>query len=101
MRPTRSIACFLVLIVVLGCQPALDIDVPREGDTVAILHEPGQVVLDIHSKMGIGKATVKPVGPWPERLVLRMHIRNLEGLTLMNSRVEVSSFLRSGPEVEY
>lgn len=101
MRSIATIGCWLASLGLIGCQPALEIDVPREGDTVAIVHEPGQVVLDIHSRMGIGKATVKPVGQWPERLVLRMHIRNLEGLTLMNSQVEVSSFLRSEPDVDY
>ena len=97
----RTIACLCVSLVAIGCQPSLEIEVPREGDTVEILHEPGQVVLGIHSEMGIGKATITPVDRWPERLVLRLHIRNLEGLTMMNSEVEVSSFLRCEPDVEY
>ena len=101
MKFIRIMACLCVLIVAIGCQPALEIEVPRAGDTVEIIHEPGQVVLDIRSEMGIGKATITPVGHWPERLVLRLHIRNLEGLTMMNSRVEVSSFLRSQPDVDY
>ena len=101
MRSIRIIACLCVSLVVIGCQPTLEMDVPRAGDTVEILHEPGRVVLDIHSEMGIGKATITPADHWPERLVLRLHIRNLEGLTLRNSRVEVSSFLRSEPEVDY
>ena len=101
MKPVRTIACLCLLVAGVGCQPSLEIEVPREGDTVEIVHEPDRVVLDIHSEMGIGQATVTPVGPWPEHLVLRLHIRNLEGLTLRNSRVEVSSFLRSTPEVDY
>ncbi|MHC4985389.1 MAG: hypothetical protein ACYTFO_04450 [Planctomycetota bacterium] len=97
----RTIACLCALLAAVGCQSAMEIEVPREGDTVEIIHEPGQTVLDIHSEMGIGKATITPAGQRPERLVLRLHIRNLEGLTMMNSQVEVSSFLRSQPEVEY
>ena len=101
MRSIRVIGCLCVSLMAIGCQPALEIDVPRAGDTIEIIHEADQVVLDIRSEMGIGKATITPVDRWPERLVLRLHIRNLEGLTLRNSRVEVSSFLRSEPDVEY
>ena len=97
----RCVAIGICLLVATGCQPALEIEVPRAGDTVEIIHEPEQVVLDIRSEMGIGKATITPADRWPERLVLRLHIRNLEGLTLQNSEVEVSSFLGSEPEVDY
>jgi len=95
------VAIGLCLLAATGCQPGLEIDVPRAGDTVEIIPEPDQTVLDIRSEMGIGKATITPVGGWPERLVLRLHIRNLEGLTLRNSAVEVASFLRSVPDVDY
>ena len=44
MKPMRTIACLCALFVAVGCQPALEIEVPREGDTVEIFLSPWKAI---------------------------------------------------------
>jgi len=99
--------CAACLLLVAACQravvrPALSVTTTRKGDKVEIVTAGNQSVLLVTSELGIGQATVKASnGVWPERLVLRFYLGDLEGLTLTNSRIHMSSFLGASGQTLY
>lgn len=57
------------------------IDCPKEGDRLKIIPQKEAVILEISSERGIGQATVqRTAGPWPKKVVLRLHLKGLESL---------------------
>ncbi|MEK6409463.1 MAG: hypothetical protein AABN34_21270 [Acidobacteriota bacterium] len=74
--------------------PVFQVSAAGAGDTVTIRVQEKAAVFDIHSRSGIGSATVELVsGPPPERIVLRLHLKGLEefrlsyGSTVVTARV--------------
>lgn len=88
----------------LGCEPVtVDVTLQRlAGDRAAIATTPTETVVTIHSERGVGRATITPVGAtWPEQLILRLHLRNLEGIDLSNGLWRLNSFLGADLAVPY
>jgi len=74
--------------------PQFDIATKKKEDrvTVAVANDKGTV--DIHSKSGIGSATITPTsGEWPKKVIVRFHLGGLErftvstGITILNGSV--------------
>ncbi len=70
--------------------PDARVTVMDRGDTVQV---------DIASTRGIGRATLEREGRWPGALILRLHLKGLEGLELMagTDTVRVSRPSSDGP----
>ncbi len=73
----------------------------KPGDDLIITGTPEEALLIIHSETGIGRATItRGDRAWPDRLVLRLHLRDLEGLELNNGMWRADSFLGNGPTID-
>ena len=63
--------------------PGVKFEGQRGADSSVVEAVEGGVRVAIHSERGIGRGTITRVGAhWPEKLVLRLHLKGLEGLTL-------------------
>jgi hypothetical protein len=101
-------APFILAAIMAGMLPGCDaptVDVTLErpaSDSVTVASTPAETVLTFHSEMGIGRATITPVDDaWPDRLVLRLHLKALEGIDLNNGQWRLNSFLGADLAVPY
>ena len=71
--------------------PQFDIATKNKEDqvTVAVANDKGTV--DIHSKSGIGSATITPTsGEWPKTVIVRFHLGGLERFALSAGKTILS-----------
>lgn len=63
----------------------------------AVVHDDGAgVAVDIRSPGGIGRVRLTPAaGAWPGRIVLRLHLRTLEGITFRQGELEIRAASRA------
>jgi len=76
--------------------PAFTVTAEGEGDEVTVSLEGETAIVNVHSRSGIGRAAVEQVsGAPPKTIVLRLHLKGLEGFRLAYDQtvitVEVSS----------
>jgi len=98
----RGLLLFFLWLPWLGCpRPAeFEIDGLAAGDRIDVRRAPGAVVLDVHSRRGMGRATVRPLsGGWPDTVRLRLYLRGLEGLEVSNGAVTLLGSI-STPDLE-
>jgi hypothetical protein len=81
---------WFVMLLCVGCTPVVEggrlfiVMTDRPDNQVALTVADNTAYFDIESKSGIGEATVQWVAGSPlERIVLRFHLRGLEGLRLV------------------
>jgi len=75
---------------------AYHITTSRPADTVTAVSGEAEVVFDIFSPSGIGRAEISQSdGRWPERIELRLHLRGLESLTVTYGDVVVQTAVSS------
>lgn len=75
---------------------ALTVKPAREGDAVRISVEGKVATLDVTSLRGIGGATItRKVEKWPEQIVLKVHLRGLESLTITVGKVALRASVLS------
>lgn len=96
---------FTLLIMSVGCGAAAapstsdapyTITTDKAGDAVTPAPGEGEVVFDITSKSGIGRAEIsRPDGQWPERVELRLHLQGLESLKVTYGDVVVHTAVPS------
>lgn len=56
--------------------------------SVSILSLKNRTIFEVRSSLGIGRSKVKLLeGAWPERVVLKLYLSGLEGLTVSGSRL--------------
>jgi hypothetical protein len=104
---TRYIICWLAACalaisrIVSGQAPAPEVSVFQikaegGGASVAISIQDQTTVFDIHSRSGIGSATVEHVsGPRPEKIVVRLHLKGLEEFRLSYDRMVTTARVSS------
>lgn len=73
---------FVLLIGLMGCMsvddPVVEVRL-QDGDVVETAVSANAAIFDIYSQTGIGRAEVMLVkGAWPEKILLRLHLRGLE-----------------------
>lgn len=75
---------------------ALSVKPAREGDAVRISIKEKVATLDVTSLRGIGGATLtRKAEKWPEQIVLKMHLRGLESLTITVGKVALRASVLS------
>jgi len=73
----------VLFAVLLGAEPDFGVAPKRSDDRVEVRAEEGRVVFTVASPCGIGEATIRCRTPqWPTAVVLRLHLRGLESLTI-------------------
>lgn len=103
----RSVRYALFLIVVLfhglsDCsagdenQPTFKIATRRDNDKVTVQIEQNTTVLSIQSPAGISQAVIERAqAKWPERVVLRLHLKGLESFRASNGKVAIHAAVSS------
>jgi hypothetical protein len=77
--------------------PVFQVKAEGDGNNAAISIEGKVAVLDIHSRSGIGRATVEYVsGPILEKIVVRLRLKGLEELRLSYDRTVITARVSSG-----
>lgn len=63
----------------------------KDEDRLTTQGDAGSVTFEVTSKSGIGEATVRRLTPtWPKKIVLRLHLRGLEQLSILNESEKVA-----------
>src|SRR4051794_6930427 len=64
----------------------------RADDAVAVRTEKDRTLVAVESPSGIGRAVLERLGDtWPEGLVLRLHLKGLEGFRASNGQVTLDA----------
>jgi hypothetical protein len=73
-----------------AAHPPFGSEVGREGSKVRFLTEGGATIIDIASKFGIDKATIRRESPkWPTSILVRLHLGGLELFNVGNGEISV------------
>jgi hypothetical protein len=76
--------------------PRLKLTLKRADDRSQIEVQDGTATVSLHSPFGISQAEMECLGErWPERLVLKLHLRGLESLALANGRTTIHASVSS------
>ncbi len=63
---------------------------PGRKSEIKVISGKEQSIIDISSESGIGGGTVKLIqGTWPETLIVRLHLKGLEGFTVSNGKLKI------------
>src|SRR4051812_23389234 len=98
--PVFLIALLTLCIFALGDdrdaserQPAgFKITTRRADDAVAVRAEKDRTVVAVRSPFGISQAVLERLGDtWPDSLVLRLHLKGLEGFRASNGHVTLDA----------
>jgi hypothetical protein len=99
--------CLLMSLFLASCasrsadaqdsKPEFRVTPKNADDTIAVLDENFLTVMDIHSDKGIGSATFELIeGSMPDVIVIRLHLKGLEGFQLASTQDTVSASVSSG-----
>ena len=105
----RPLILFLAALVAVGhiaqaaaqapkaSEPAaLEIKCRKNDDAIKVSRDGGKTLLSVTSKSGIGGASVeRKAEHWPQELVLRLHLRGLESLTISGGDLRLAASVLS------
>ena len=81
---------FIALEALVSEKATLDAKVGREGSRVRFLTEDDTTIIDITSKFGIDKATIRRKSDeWPKAILVRLHLSGLESFKASSGDVAV------------
>ncbi len=90
-----------VLLMLAGCaggneaMSAIEVTLDKSvDDRATVTTEDGRAVIDVTSATGIGGLTAT-ADAWPAEVVVRLHLRGLEGLTIRYGHVIITSGVSS------
>jgi hypothetical protein len=107
MATSRAFGLFLVVVSMVTSNLVAEDDKParfkittkRKDDRVEVKIEKGKAIFSVHSPFGISHAVIERTdGKWPEGVVIRLHLKGLEGLRLTNGkeRLDTAVSLQDG-----
>ena len=86
----------LLAMVIAADTPPFGFTSKRDDDKVTAKAEEGRTLIDIHSPRGISSLVVRRTGEaWPERVVVRLHLRGLEQFDATSETVSYAGGVRS------
>ena len=75
-----------------GGEPVFTVTTKNQDDQIHINYENGVTTFDIHSPTGIGSAKFDlESGSMPQKLILRLHLKGLEGFRLVSSQATIAA----------
>lgn len=78
-------------------KPEFRVTVKNADDTVSILDENSQTIVDIHSDFGIGSASFELTsGTMPDSILLRLNLKGLEDFRLISAVNTITASISSG-----
>ena len=78
-------------------KPEFRVSVKNADDTVSILDENSQTIIEIHSDLGIGSASFELIsGTMPNSILLRLHLKGLEDFQLISPQTTLGASVASG-----
>lgn len=78
-------------------KPEFRVTVNNADDTVSILDENSQTIIDIKSDSGIGSASFEIIsGTMPDSILLRLHLKGLEDFQLISNQTTLGASVPSG-----
>lgn len=80
----------LTSVVVAADESRFAITTKRPDDRVEVKVEKGTATFSIQSPFGISRAIIQRKNePWPDRMLLRLHLKGMEHILLMNDRIKI------------
>jgi hypothetical protein len=106
MRTHYTLGLLLVCILMAGCAappgtpetspPVFTVNAEGDGNELTVSTEGESVIIDVHSKSGIGNANIDLAsGARPEKIVLRLHLTGLEELQLSYDQTTITASVSS------
>jgi hypothetical protein len=85
----------------LADKPTVKVVADRKGDTCTATMSMGEAHIDVRSESGIGLARITRLddSPWPEKIVVHLHLKGLEGFTAGSDLLRLHGAL-GFPELE-
>ena len=78
-------------------KPEFQVTMKNPGDTLIVLDENSQTIIEIQSETGIGSASLELVsGTMPDSLLVRLHVAGLEEFRISSPQKTVSASLSKG-----
>jgi len=100
MTQVIPLLILLVLADTSAAPPAaerpFDIETQKPGDKVTVALDGETALVSIRSPSGIGGATIRsPRDHWPTKVILRLHLRGLESLSVSNGTLGLKGSIAS------
>lgn len=77
-------------------EPQFKITTKRDNDRVEVKAEKDKVIFSVHSPFGISNAAIERTGEkWPDAVVLRLHLKGLEGFQVSNGKATIDAAVSS------
>ena len=113
-----QVACFVLLstllpLIVFSQEPCLEkksvqvpqftFDYKRKGvhgstNNIQLIRTGSAVIFEVKSAFGIGSGKISLVaGNWPKRVLVRLHLKGLEGFYVSNGKKKLEGFFPSQP----
>lgn len=81
-----------MLLAVNAAEPKLKVVTKRADDKIEVTQNGEHTTLSVRSPSGIGSGVVSRLSSvWPERVILRLHLSGLEGLTVSHSQMKLTA----------
>jgi hypothetical protein len=97
----EHLAIVAVTILSVGCasaveEPPFKITTKRDNDKVEVTVEKDKAVISVRSPFGISQAVIERTGEkWPDKVILRLHLKGLENLKVTNGKVTLEAEVSS------
>jgi len=98
---TRYLAILVVTFLGAGCAIAADespfkITTKRNDDKIVATVESDKAVISVRSPVGISQAVIERNSEqWPDTVILRLHLKGLEGLKISNGKITLEAAVSS------
>lgn len=80
-------------------KPFVRVTEAKRDAQLAVAGDDHETIIEVRSESGIGRATLERTGPrWPESLILRLHLKGLESLSLVRDEVRLEWSVPSSGE---
>lgn len=96
-----AIVAVMAAVLSTGCtntvdEPPFKITTKRDNDKVEAKVERGKTVFSVHSPFGISQAVIERTdGNWPDIVMLRLHLKGLENISVSNGKVTMEGAVSS------
>jgi len=97
----QYLAILAVIFLSVGCASAVDelhfkITTKRDDDKTEVTVQNDKAVISVRSPFGISQAVIERSDEtWPDTVILRLHLKGLEGLKISNGKITLEATVSS------